>query len=59
MAQGKQALKSRIRSVQATKKITKAMELVATSKLQKQKNMMEANREYASYLKDTVSQPKG
>lgn len=56
MAQGKQALKSRIRSVQATKKITKAMELVATSKLQKQKNMMEANREYASYLKDTVSQ---
>ena len=56
MAQGKQALKSRIRSVQATKKITKAMELVSTSKLQKQKNMMEANREYASYLKDTVSQ---
>ena len=56
MSQSKQALKSRIRSVQSTKKITKAMQLVATSKLQKQKNMMEANREYASYLNNAVSQ---
>ncbi len=53
---GKQEIKSRIRSVQSTRKITKAMELVATSKLQKQKKMMEANKEYAGYLKNTVSQ---
>lgn len=53
---GKQEIKSRIRSVQSTRKITKAMELVATSKLQKQKKLMEANREYAGYLKNTVSQ---
>ena len=46
MAANKQALKSRIRSVKATKKITGAMELIATSKLQKQKNLMEANRLY-------------
>lgn len=56
MAQSKQALKSRIRSVKSTKKITKAMELIATTKLQKQKKMMENNREYAAYLKDTISQ---
>lgn len=56
MAQGKQALKSRIRSIQATKKITGAMEMIATGKLQKQKSMMQQNREYASYLKDTVQQ---
>lgn len=51
MAQSKQALKGRIRSINATKKITSAMELIANSKLQKQRNMMEKNREYASYLK--------
>lgn len=56
MAQGKQALKRRIRSVQATKKITGAMEMIATGKLQKQKGMMQQNKEYASYLKDTVQQ---
>lgn len=56
MAQGKQALKSRIRSIQATKKITNAMELIATTKLQRQKNLMENNREYATYLSDTVRQ---
>ena len=56
MAQSKQALKSRIRSVKSTKKITKAMELIATTKLQKQKKMMESNREYASYLKETISE---
>jgi F-type H+-transporting ATPase subunit gamma len=37
MATGKQAIKRRIRSVEATKKITQAMELIATSKLKRQK----------------------
>lgn len=56
MAQGKQALKTRIRSIQATCKITGAMEMIATGKLQKQKALMQQNREYASYLKDMVQQ---
>ena len=56
MAVGKLAIKARIRSVDSTMKITKAMQLVATSKLKKQKQFMEENKEYAFYLKDTVSQ---
>lgn len=55
MPQNKQALRRRIRSVKATKKITSAMELIAASKLQKQKNMMEANRLYASTLHSTIN----
>ena len=50
MAQGKQALKGRIRSVSATRKITSAMELIANAKLQKQRVQMEKNREYADTL---------
>ncbi|SJZ39504.1 ATP synthase F1 subunit gamma [Anaerorhabdus furcosa] len=56
MALGKQALKQRIRSINATKKITSAMELIANSKLQKQRNLMEKNREYANVLKKTVGE---
>ena len=59
MAANKQALKSRIRSVKATKKITGAMELIATSKLQKQKNLMEANRLYSSTLHKTIHEVIG
>lgn len=47
-------IKNRIRSVDSTKKITKAMQLVAASKLRRCKERMEENREYASYLKETV-----
>lgn len=56
MALGKLAIKARIRSVDSTKKITKAMQLVATSKLKRQKQFMEENREYAFYLKETVQE---
>lgn len=56
MAAGKLAIKARIRSVESTQKITKAMQLVATSKLKKQKQYMEENREYAHYLKETVQE---
>lgn len=56
MAQNKQALKSRIRSIRATKKITSAMELIANAKLAKQRNGMEKNREYAAVLQGTVSE---
>ena len=55
MAQNKQALKSRIRSIKATMKITSAMELIANSKLAKQRNIMEKNREYAEVLQNTVA----
>lgn len=56
MAAGKLAIKARIRSVESTQKITKAMQLVATSKLKKQKRYMEENREYAFYLKEIVQE---
>lgn len=55
MATGKQAIKRRIRSVEATKKITQAMELIATSKLKRQKEKMEQNREYAHVMKNVVT----
>lgn len=48
-------IKNRIRSVDSTKKITKAMQLVAASKLRKCKDRMSENKEYAFYLKDTVN----
>jgi len=59
MAQNKQALKRRIRSVKATKKITSAMEMIATSKLAKQKTQMETNRLYANTLFHTFHRVLG
>ena len=56
MAVNKLAIKTRIRTVESTSKITKAMQLVAASKLKRQKEHMEKNREYAYYLKETVSE---
>ena len=56
MPQNKQVLKRRIRSIKATKKITSAMEMIAISKLQKQKNLMEANRLYSHTLHSTLNQ---
>ena len=56
MSQSKQALRSRIRSVNSTKKITKAMEMIANAKLFRQRSRMEANREYAQRLQDTVDE---
>ena len=56
MAQSKQALRTRIKSVNSTKKITGAMEMIANAKLVKQRNRMEANREYAQILQDTVNE---
>jgi F-type H+-transporting ATPase subunit gamma len=55
MPVGKQAIKRRIRSVQATKKITQAMELIAISKYQKQKALLERNKDYANTLLNMVS----
>ena len=56
MATSKQALRSRIKSVNSTRKITKAMEMIANAKLFKQRNAMEANREYSERLQETVNE---
>lgn len=50
MAASRQDIKARIASVDSTKKITKAMQLVASSKLSRQRERMEANREYAQAM---------
>ena len=46
MPGGMQEIKRRIRSVESTKKITKEMELVATSKLRKTRNQLEQSKPY-------------
>ncbi len=55
MAQSQQAIRARIASVNSTKKITKAMQLVASSKLTKQKAAMENNRPYSESLQKLLS----
>lgn len=56
MPQSTQALRTRIKSVKSTRKITKAMEMIANAKLVRQRAKMEANREYAQRLQDTVDE---
>lgn len=48
------AIKNRIRSIDSTMKITKAMQLVAASKYQRQKDRMSKNKEYATELKEVL-----
>jgi F-type H+-transporting ATPase subunit gamma len=54
MAKGRQ-LKGRIRSVQNTRKITKTMELVSTSKLKRAQDRVIAARPYADTLRDVIA----
>lgn len=54
MGVSKQALRSRIKSVNSTRKITKAMEMIANAKLFRMRNKMESNRVYAKKLEETV-----
>ncbi len=54
MAKSRQ-LKGRIRSVQNTRKITKTMELVATSKLKRAQDRVVAARPYADALRDVIA----
>ena len=56
MSQSRQALRTRIKSVNSTHKITKAMEMIANAKLFRQRAKMENNREYAQRLQDTVNE---
>ena len=55
MAGGQErVLRRRIRSVQATKKITKAMELIAASQIVRAQNRIVANRRYRAGMARTV-----
>lgn len=54
MADTQIAIRRRIRSVNNTLQITRAMELVATSKLQRQKNRMLKGKVYADTLREMI-----
>lgn len=56
MAGSMQEIKRRIKSVESTKKITKAMQLVASSKLMKSRKQLEAMKPYYSQVKDTCAE---
>lgn len=51
-----QEIKRRIKSVESTKKITKAMELVATSKLRKTRNQLDELKPYYQGVRQTCAQ---
>ena len=53
MATGKE-IKRRIKSVKSTKKITKAMEMVAASKMKKVQESMIRSRPYSEKIKDVI-----
>lgn len=55
MAKGMREIKRQIKSIQNMKQITKAMEMVAASKLKRAQNSAESARPYAEKLKEMVS----
>ncbi|MFA5235684.1 MAG: ATP synthase F1 subunit gamma [Bacilli bacterium] len=54
MAKGLPALKRRIASIKATKKVTKAMEMIATTRLKTWKDIMSQTRLYTTALLNVV-----
>lgn len=54
MGASMKGIKNRIKSVQSTRQITKAMELVASSKLRRAKERMESTRPYFEILHSTL-----
>src|SRR5918998_4903261 len=54
MAKGRE-LKGRIKSVENTKKITRTMEMVATSKMKRAQDRVAAARPYATALADVIA----
>src|SRR6185437_296736 len=54
MAKGRE-LKGRIRSFENTRKITRTMEMVATSKMKRAQDRVVAARPYAAALRDVIS----
>ncbi|MFD1179159.1 ATP synthase F1 subunit gamma [Paenibacillus puldeungensis] len=55
MAKGIREIKRQIKSIQNTRQITKAMEMVASAKLRKAQEKAQASRPYADKLKEVVS----
>ena len=55
MAVGKE-IRGKIKSVENTKKITKAMEMVAASKMRKAQDRMRAARPYSEKVRNIASQ---
>ena len=51
---GLKEIRSQISSIQNTKKITKAMEMVAASKMRRAKDRMEESRPYADKMRQVV-----
>ena len=49
-------IKNRIRSMESTKQITKAMEMVASSKLRKAQARVQQSRPYFEIFYDTIGQ---
>lgn len=56
MSGSMQEIKRRIKSVESTKKITKAMELVATSKLRKTRNQLDELKPYYQGVRETCAE---
>ena len=54
MAKGRE-LKGRIKSVENTRKITRTMEMVATSKMKRAHDRVAAARPYAQALRDVIA----
>jgi F-type H+-transporting ATPase subunit gamma len=52
---GAKEIRTKIKSVQNTQKITKAMEMVAASKMRKAQDRMRASRPYADKMRDVLS----
>ncbi|MFD2672067.1 ATP synthase F1 subunit gamma [Marinicrinis sediminis] len=55
MAKGMREIKRQIKSIQNTKQITKAMEMVAASKLRKSQEAAEASRPYADKIREVIA----
>lgn len=52
---GAKEIKTKISSVKSTQKITKAMEMVATSKMRKTQDRMAASRPYSEAIRNVIS----
>jgi len=48
-------IRNKIKSVQNTRKITRAMEMVATSKMRKAQERMRSSRPYAKYIREVIA----
>ena len=54
MASGKE-IRTKIKSIESTKKITKAMQMVAASKMRRAQQRMEASRPYADKMRNVIA----